>query len=166
MYAFCPGQPGSVTTAIGDYDQPTADEREAAMGYAVDSTAAPGVTELQRRSVLGECMDGHCMQCLYAITQAWWRASCPHTCAPAADLQQEPCALQQQSSKHSYPTACALYIAAAAQEALQSAEANCTDIWNDTATLHLLPAQYLKAPQQLRRAVSPRDCSITPGSKV
>lgn len=34
-YAFRPGHPGSITTATGEYDQPTADEREAAMGYAV-----------------------------------------------------------------------------------------------------------------------------------
>jgi hypothetical protein len=60
-YAFRPGQPWSITTATGEFDQPTADEREFAMGYAVGSTAAPGVSEKQRRAVLGESMDSHCM---------------------------------------------------------------------------------------------------------
>jgi site-specific DNA-cytosine methylase len=44
-YAFRPGQPGSVTTSAGESDQPTGTEREFALGYAIGSTAAPGVTE-------------------------------------------------------------------------------------------------------------------------
>jgi hypothetical protein len=55
--SFKPGQPGSVVNADGSHDQPTAVEREFALGYPRDSTAALGLTELQRRKTLGECMD-------------------------------------------------------------------------------------------------------------
>lgn len=80
-HAFRPGQPGSITLADGTYDQPTAVEREFALGYDRDSTAAPGISEQQRRQALGECMDAHCMQALFAITRAWWKAAC-HTSQP------------------------------------------------------------------------------------
>ena len=53
-YAFQPGEPGSVINADGTCDQPTADERERAMGYPQGSTAAPSVTKQERRRALGE----------------------------------------------------------------------------------------------------------------
>ena len=76
-YAFLPGEPGSVCTADGTWDQPTADERENAMGYPQGSTAAPGVSEQQRRQALGESMDSNCTQCILAIAAAWARAQHP-----------------------------------------------------------------------------------------
>jgi site-specific DNA-cytosine methylase len=137
-YAFRPGQPGSVTTSTGEYDQPTAAEREYALGYAIGSTAAPGVTEQQRRAALGESMDSHCMQWLFAITRAWWRAECPQQCGSACMPQQPAAATTSNTAGHNYTMACALAIAAAAQEALQKPDANHTDIWHDAAALHLL----------------------------
>ena len=83
-YAFRPGEPGSVTTADGEWDQPTATEREFALGYARGSTAAPGVTEQQRRSALGESIDSHCLQCLIAIARAWGTSEAPARLQPAA----------------------------------------------------------------------------------
>lgn len=56
-YAFLPGQLGSIRNADGTWDQPTANEREYAMGYPQGSTAALGVSEPQRRQALGEAMD-------------------------------------------------------------------------------------------------------------
>ncbi|KIY99053.1 Retrovirus-related Pol polyprotein from transposon gypsy [Monoraphidium neglectum] len=49
------------------WDEPNADERERAMGYATSSTAAPGVSEARRREVLGRCMDANCLQSILAI---------------------------------------------------------------------------------------------------
>jgi hypothetical protein len=72
-YAFRAGEPGSVINGDGTYDQPTADERECAMGYQQGSTAAPAVTEEQRRRALGEAMDSYCTQAVMAIAQAWGR---------------------------------------------------------------------------------------------
>eukprot|EP00882_Tetradesmus_deserticola_P002735 GHRQ01002908.1.p1 GENE.GHRQ01002908.1~~GHRQ01002908.1.p1 ORF type:complete len:1949 (-),score=411.99 GHRQ01002908.1:1876-7140(-) len=138
-YAFRPGQPGSVTTSTGEYDQPTAAEREFALGYANGSTAAPGVSEQQRRTALGECMDSHCMQCLYAITRAWWRAECPQQCSSACMPHlPAPSAQTVENYKTTYKVACALVSAAAAQEVLQKHDASHTDIWLDMTALHLL----------------------------
>jgi len=124
-YAYRPGEPGSIINREGNCTQPTADEREFALGYPTGSTAAPGVSELQRRRVLGECMDSHCMQALYAITSAWWRALHP----------QHPAVSE---SHISYTTQCETLYAAAAQEQLNCSSASNTDIWLDTAALQLL----------------------------
>jgi hypothetical protein len=137
-YAFRPGQPGSITTNTGEYDQPTAAEREFALGYANGSTAAPGVTELQRRAALGECMDSHCMQCLFAITCAWWRAECPQQCSSAYMSQPTAAPDSSGDEQQTYAVACALASAAAAQEVLQKPDGNHTDIWNDAVALHRL----------------------------
>jgi hypothetical protein len=137
-YAFRPGQPGSVTTSIGEHDQPSAAEREFALGYANGSTASPGVTELQRRTALGECMDSHCMQCLFAITRAWWRAECPQQCSNACMPQHDKTPATSSADSRRYVIACALATAAAAQEVMQKPDANHTDIWHDAVALHLL----------------------------
>eukprot|EP00878_Enallax_costatus_P000909 GHUV01001039.1.p1 GENE.GHUV01001039.1~~GHUV01001039.1.p1 ORF type:complete len:2125 (+),score=442.77 GHUV01001039.1:122-6376(+) len=75
-YAFRPGQPGSVmdTTdpANPRWDEPTAVEREVALGYLPGSTAAEGISELQRRQVLGQCIDANAAQAIMAIAKAWW----------------------------------------------------------------------------------------------
>jgi hypothetical protein len=152
-YAFRPGQPGSITTSTGEYDQPTAAEREFALGYAIGSTAAPGVTEQQRRTALGECMDSHCMQCLFAITRAWWRAECPQQCSNAC-MPQQPAAINT-AAERNYTVACALAIAAAAQEALQKPDANQTDIWHDAVALH-----------RLQQGTFPSDTSAVEKSRV
>jgi hypothetical protein len=139
-YAFRAGQPGSVTTPGGGYDQPTAVEREFALGYPRDSTAAPGVTEQQRRRALGECMDSHCMQCVYAIAHAWWQTKLP---APAPLPQNEAtfsaAALLANEPANPHSVDCMLCIAAAAQERLQAPAAS-SDIWCDAPALHRLQA--------------------------
>jgi site-specific DNA-cytosine methylase len=123
-YAFLPGEPGSVLNSDGSYDQPTADERELAMGYPQGSTAAPGVSEQQRRSALGESMDSNCTQCIMAIAAAWARAQTQASPAPELNAT-------------SYETACMLATAAAAQEQLSQSPAS-TDIWHDAAAMHML----------------------------
>ena len=43
------------------HTEPLADERERAMGFRTGTTAAPGLSEGQRRFVLGQAMDLHTM---------------------------------------------------------------------------------------------------------
>lgn len=131
-YAFKPGQPGCVRNQDGTLDQPTANEREYAMGFPQDSTAAPGVTEQQRRHALGEAMDANCTQCIMAIAAAWARAQHPD---PPATAKGCP----------TFETACMLSIAAAAQELWSAPDAASTDIWCDAAALHKL--QHGTMPQ-------------------
>jgi len=75
-YAHRPGQPGSILDSSGPgtvrYDELTAVEREAAMGYLPGSTAAEGVSEQDRNRVLGQCIDANAAQALMAIAKAWW----------------------------------------------------------------------------------------------
>ncbi|CAI7795347.1 unnamed protein product [Closterium sp. NIES-53] len=65
-YAFSkkrdqPG-PGMVeVVATGEWEEPLAVERERAMGYLRNATAAPGVTEEARRRALGGAIDQHAL---------------------------------------------------------------------------------------------------------
>ena len=70
-HAYKPGGVGRVfNTRRLTYEEPRADERERAMGYNTGATAAPGVTESQRRHVLGNCIDAHAAQALLATSRA------------------------------------------------------------------------------------------------
>ena len=152
-YAFRPGKQGSITHWQWDeqlYDEPSAVEREQAMGYGAESTAAPGVSEQQRRSALGRCMDANTMQCIMAIASAWWFksttpvqqlanqmmptcpecAGCNHSAAMAM-LQpavQRSCDFQLQQ---------AVAATASAQDNATGTAAN-TDIWSDDVAMYLL----------------------------
>jgi hypothetical protein len=64
-YNFRHGKAGDVLNADGTSSQPTAEERERALGYPAGCTAAPGLTERQRNSITGRCMDAHTMAALY-----------------------------------------------------------------------------------------------------
>ncbi|CAI7823352.1 unnamed protein product, partial [Closterium sp. NIES-53] len=59
----------------GRWEEPTALERELAMGYKENSTAAPGVNEKERRQALGNAMDGYMMRWL---VQRMWKETVPH----------------------------------------------------------------------------------------
>jgi hypothetical protein len=133
-YAFRAGEPGSVTTAQGCADQPTAVEREFALGYSRDSTAAPGVTERQRRQALGQCMDSNCLQMVYGLAKAWSRP----VLLCAAELEVNSTTPSSEAcTAHPYSHACACYVVAAAQDRISGAQ-QATDIWLDAATLHRL----------------------------
>ena len=56
-YNYSPGRYGSLLRADGGEEEPCALERERIMGYEDDATAAPGVSERQRREVLGRAID-------------------------------------------------------------------------------------------------------------
>jgi hypothetical protein len=74
-YAFRGDGPGTVVdTSIAEYntDEPNADERERAMGFATGTTQVPQspIHEMQRRSLLGQAMDLNCVTWLLAIATA------------------------------------------------------------------------------------------------
>ena len=74
-HSFRDGGPGMVLNTITNtLREPTAQERERAMGYSLDSTAAPGVTDQQRCATLGNCMDSYAMQGIFSICLAIHRA--------------------------------------------------------------------------------------------
>lgn len=71
-YSFKPRRSGSIwDEASQEYTEPTALERELALGYTANDTAAESVTEQERRQVLGRCMDANTMQALFGICEAW-----------------------------------------------------------------------------------------------
>ena len=168
-YAFRPGQPGSVLDvsdpAYPRWDEPTAEEREVALGYLPGSTAAEGVSEAQRCKVLGQCIDANSLQVLMATAKAWWHRE--HTMTDTATME---CLLTQQNSTTSQPQrqyvhiyseapngqepecsnnetlcysfSCALVAAANLQEEAQRGDQQSVDIWSDQPVM-----QYLKTGQ-------------------
>ena len=57
-FAFRAGGPGMVWDATSQsYEEPSADERERAMGFLTGTTAAPDLSEGQRRFLLGQAID-------------------------------------------------------------------------------------------------------------
>ncbi|KAF8056149.1 pol [Scenedesmus sp. PABB004] len=129
-YSFRPGKPGSVIAADGTWDQPLTVEPERALGYAEGATAAPGVSDRDRRRALGEAIDAACLAGLWAIAQAWAEHG---STQPVAGLVPEMGASKAAGSKP-YGVLCAL-AAAAEQDALQGSS---SDIWADATALHLL----------------------------
>jgi hypothetical protein len=71
-YSFKPRRAGSIWDEnTQSHTEPTAVERELALGYTQNDTAAAGVTEAERRQVLGRCMDANTLQALFGICEAW-----------------------------------------------------------------------------------------------
>jgi len=61
-FVFCNRGPGMVwDTHTKTHTEPLADEQERAMGFPTGTTAAPGLSEGQRRFVLGQAIDLHTM---------------------------------------------------------------------------------------------------------
>ena len=84
-YAFKGSGQGCVFDArLGKWVEPNPDEREAALGYQVGATAAPGVSELIRHQVTGRCMDGNTVMVLVAVAQALGRKG-------LGSVSSEPC---------------------------------------------------------------------------
>jgi len=69
-YAFRNGGPGMLRNIQTDQlDEPCALERERAMGYSDDATAAPNTGEAARRRLLGNAMDMRAISALFAICE-------------------------------------------------------------------------------------------------
>jgi hypothetical protein len=66
-----PGRAGAIRVlATGESDELHAVERERDMGYIPNTTAAAGVTEMQRRELLGRCIDMNTLSHLFAMASA------------------------------------------------------------------------------------------------
>jgi Integrase zinc binding domain len=52
---------------VGQWVEPTAEEREAALGYEQGATAMPGVSPLVRHQALGRCIDANVAMALVAV---------------------------------------------------------------------------------------------------
>ena len=73
-YAFLEGKQGAVWDGnLGVWSEPSAEECELAMGYTRGATAAPNVSEAERRAAMGRCMDMNVLQSILAISYAWFR---------------------------------------------------------------------------------------------
>ena len=73
--AFRINRPGAVyDTNLGEWTEPTPLERERALGYEDGATAAPGVSQCQRHTITGNCMDQFCLSSLVRLL---FRASLP-----------------------------------------------------------------------------------------
>jgi hypothetical protein len=151
--AFRPGRAGSVwDTQQQCYTEPTADERELALGYLAGDTAAPGVTEQQRCEALGRCMDANAMQYLYALSAAWYErmvaeGHIPGLIVAALRVQcnQQPAIRSTRNDSNSSANAAGGYqllagcvLAALAAEQEQQQGTGCSDIWYDETTLYML----------------------------
>lgn len=161
-YAFRPGRPGSVldfsNTAAPVWTEPTAVEREVMLGYSPGSTTAEGLTDGERCSALGQCMDANTIQAVMAISSAWWQRSSgakPGMLTAAAALASAP---QHQLAtgrcccaghlRLNYTLQHAVYTAAAAQEALAAGTSGSSEIWLDQPALTAL--QQGQPPAGLR----------------
>ena len=129
-HSFRNGNPGMIITVqTNELSEPTALERERALGYKDNTTAAPGVTEQQRRDVLGKCIDANVAQTLYATCQVTATTIPTHT-----------------HPKSSVRTQCVTMLGGEPWECIscptvlpmQDGEAQSNDIWHDNNTLHLV----------------------------
>ena len=159
--AFQQGKQGMVyDPVVGREVEPDAEEREVSMGYLEGDTAAPGVTEQQRRAVLGRCIDANVMQSIMAIAAAWyrqqqWKAGKAHACVACADVQQQQLshdsccehalgafALMCETEQELQEPHVGQYLATLAVAAVvDAAEKGSPDIWSDESTLYYLRQQ-------------------------
>jgi site-specific DNA-cytosine methylase len=74
-HAFRPGQQSMVQdTRTGLWDEPSALERERAMGFMDNTTCAPFITEADRRRLLGSTMDMHALTFLVGSVMCFQHA--------------------------------------------------------------------------------------------
>jgi transposase InsO family protein len=137
--AFLPGRPGAVyqaqdPTLLADPPEPTPRERERAMGYDPDCTAAPGVSDLLRVQVLGRCMDATVMSHLFAIYAALGRDA---GALLGSVLGGEYTASQDEQHFSQDAHDAELEVMAAVTEAHDSQQPF-PDIWDDAVCLKLL----------------------------
>jgi hypothetical protein len=152
-WAFQPGRAGSVwDQQKGAYTEPTAEEREQALGYMAGDTAASAVRQQQRCTVLGRAIDANSIQYLLGIAWAWYRRGVNEGAVPAHVLPTPHQSLSEAAVAAEYGLAAALAAAAIPNPAEQLAfslqlstaaagaegDAGSTDIWDDSVTLHML----------------------------
>jgi RNase H-like domain found in reverse transcriptase/Reverse transcriptase (RNA-dependent DNA polymerase)/Integrase core domain/Integrase zinc binding domain/PHD-finger/C-5 cytosine-specific DNA methylase len=143
--AFRPGRAGSMLNVHSSlYEEPSAEHREVIMGYEPSSTAAPGVTQRQRRALLGQAIDLNALQAILAASK---RLSATNCAAVAAALW-----VPEAGAKTPYPV---LSPSQLAQDSTEEdvvispiAGSEPVDIWEDQATMAFLQQGTVPALQQ------------------
>jgi transposase InsO family protein len=149
--AFLPGRAGSIyraddPTQLASPPEPTPAERERAMGYETNTTAAPGASDLLRVQILGRCMDINCLSHLFAVYAALARASDALLYSVLggggtvshADRPLEPEFILSQHLEHEDEM-----MAAASEAQDLHLHPTCPDIWQDEHCLTLLQTDQI-----------------------
>jgi len=138
-YAFRDGNVGMVrdSSIEGGYRELDIEERERVLGYAVGSTAAPGVTTAERHVITGGCMDNYCMRAFWGICEA----SAGIAGIPQAPAAHHPLvlALSTMVQREESPVEACKRLA----EAAEITERGVGDIWYDTPVLDTLFGGHL-----------------------
>ena len=133
--AFKPGHKGSIYDAQSRlFDEPSAEEREVIMGFEPSSTAAPELTEQDRRSLLGQSIDLNALLALWHASQQLVVESCEES-----KLSPEP----QKLVSHMKPSQLSDFDHAAFLPVLPVQPEPLADIWEDQETLAFLQQQTL-----------------------
>lgn len=154
-YAFRGSGQGTIWDAgLRAWTEPTPVERELALGYAQDCTAAPGVTAVQRHQVLGRSMDANTVAAVVAAAQAVALQGGCGASISAAALQttdffaSEAC--RPTAAAHQWEWQDWLGSVAAAAVAQQQERAS-KDIWEDPVALAWLQTGQWPEGQQPSR---------------
>jgi hypothetical protein len=147
-YAFRPGQAGSVMdfsfSSQPVETEPTADERELAMGYKVGSTAAWQVTERERCKALGQSMDANALQVLFTTAAAHWMLTRQPDAVDAHifvsnETVKLNCQLLDTITQHQpFSLQKMTCMTAAAQEQAVATARGAGDVWLDAAVMQYL----------------------------
>ena len=131
------GRAGCVYDAVHDtFTEPSAEERELAMGFEPSCTAAPGLSDLDRCSILGQSID---LNALFMLFQAAQHLQEAELSAPNRRVSWKPipaAALPARLAEMQPP----LEAQTAEPAVVQAAHSASGDIWLDTPVL-----QYLRA---------------------
>lgn len=154
-YAFRGEGQGMIwDAAVQAWTEPSVQERELAMGYARDSTAAPGASLLLRHQILGRCMDSNVVMALVAAAQTlggqhqWFEA----VSAPAVQAALVAASIVAEPADLGGSAFAALAVAAAA---VQQEGVTSRDIWEDSVALRVLQGKA-KGAAGLSRAEQSR----------
>lgn len=163
-----PGRPGSIADLErGERDELTAAERERAMGYAPDTTAAPGVSEAQRCLILGRCIDMHTLSHVFALAaavqraRAWRHPPAMRLLTSAAEPRTPPqpaasCGIASAMAGLAVESDLAVSSPPAEEQPQAEGDARQPDVWQDRAVLAYLQQQSmplgLTAKEQARVA--------------
>jgi hypothetical protein len=157
------------------------------MGYEAGDTRAKGVTEQQRREVLGRCIDANVLQSVVAVAAAWhrqlhWGTRQPEVLAATPLDQGSPWAQllggvataasavsqlpAEAGSQGPWGPSLEQYLVNLAVAAVAEAqEADSSDIWEDRDTLHYLREQQFKPEwssrdrQRIRKRAAKYSCT-------
>ena len=100
-HAFRTGRQGSLwNTESKSWEEQSAQERERAMGYETGTTAAPGVTETERRKVLGNAIDQRALSGLLSVYIVLPITRYKSSASAQACLRQQPRLLHGQGHEY------------------------------------------------------------------